>query len=68
MEENSPVPDAATRMLLKKQAAVAEGLEQDLSQEFLDNAIAALSSAQFEPACIQHESGMLDCPGHAWSP
>ena len=57
MDENFPPPDAAARMLSEKKAAVAEGLEQDLSKASLDDAIAAMSSAQFEPACLQPESG-----------
>ena len=50
-------------MLLKKQAAVAEGLEQDLSQAFSDDATAILSPAQFKPACIRQESGIPGRPG-----
>ena len=50
-------------MRIKQRAAIAEGLEQDLSGAFSDEAIAALSSAQFEPACIQQDSGIPSRPG-----
>ena len=48
---------------LKARAAVVEGLEQDLRQAFLDEAIAELSSAQFAPALVEADSSNPDRPG-----
>ena len=48
---------------MKARAAIAEGLEQDLSQAFLNEAIAELSSAQFEPISAEIGSSNPDRPG-----
>ena len=61
--DNEPPLDAVTRGQLKARAAIAERLEQDLSQAFLDEAIAELSSAQFEPISVEIGSSNPDRPG-----
>ena len=48
---------------MKARAAIAEGLEQDLSHAFPDEAIAELSSVQFAPIPVEIGSSNPDRPG-----